>query len=636
MAVSNGTIYEFADFRVVPEDNLLLRDGESIPLPPKAFSTLVLLIEHHGHLVRKEDLIEKIWENSYVEEAAVSRCVWTIRSALGEDSKSQRFIQTVPKCGYKFVADVVEYTDTGHLGPKANGNGMAADIKQDSQSAGGPAIRAAAATEASPWHQHRPVVAAAVVFGLLGLVIIAGSFLFNSQAKPAGAPTQFAVLPLKPIDTTNRSNFYEIGVAEGLIHRLNSIKGFVARPLSAIRQYDALDQDPIAAGREQKVDKVLESSYQIADGKFRLTAQLINVASGQVEDSYKVETDSGNVFAIQDAVASEIGNRLMARFGATTGPERKRGTSNEEAYRNYLQGMFLIDQRNGSKAVENLDRAVALDPNYALAWAGKALAHRAAAITKDSDTRREYESALLSINRALALDPSLADAYSALCSNRFQFEYDPAGAEPACKRALELEPNSSIAHQTYTTFLNTRGRHDEAIASIKAAIDLDPSSFYNQRSYANSLYLARRYDEARVEYLRLWERNRNQRQTLEWMIRALDLGGREAEAFEWFVELSRLDKVDEKQVERFKTIFRTVGWLGVLREREKMDTSDDRYFGRALVNARIGDIDRAFALLNKFYEERSGMMPILQIEPMLDPLRGDPRYAELVRRMESK
>jgi tetratricopeptide (TPR) repeat protein len=148
------------------------------------------------------------------------------------------------------------------------------------------------------------------------------------------------------------------------------------------------------------------------------------------------------------------------------------------------------------------------------------------------------------------------------------------------------------------------------------------------------LYLARRYDAARVQYLRLWERNHNQKATYEWMIRTLDASGREDEAFEWFARLLRLDKVDEKDVERFQTIFREAGWLGVLREREKMDANDTNYFRRAGVNAQIGNLDRAFEFLNKAYEERSAMMPIVKIEPMLDPLRGDPRYAELVRRME--
>jgi len=639
--VQDENIYEFSDFCLIPDEGLLLRDGQPVPLPPKAYATLALLVERRGHLVKKSELIEKVWSDAFIEEAAVSKCVWTIRNALGEDSKSQRFIQTVPKRGYKFVADVAELRDVPAR-PETNGNGRpdairdslpAADVTHPDLPTTPSARRATGLLRLITWKVYAlaAVVLAVAVAGALYLTST------SSQTENVGSRTRIAVLPLQPIDAANRSDaLVEIGVADALINRLTLINGFVVRPLTAIRSYTSIDQDPVAAGREQNVDHVIASNYQLADGKFRITAQLINVGSGRIEDSYKFETTAGDVFAIQDGVANEVGNRLAARFGTAMVAAHRRGTSNEEAYRNYLQGMFLYDQRNGAKAVENLDRAVALDPNYGLAWAGKALAHRAAANSRNVDQQREYESAARAINRALALDPSLADAYSALCSNKLQYEYDPAGAEQACKRALELEPNSTIAHQMYALFLHTQERHDEAIAMIKTAIDLEPASFYNQRSYANILYLARRYDAARVQYLRLWERNHNQKATYEWMIRTLDASGREDEAFEWFARLLRLDKVDEKDVERFQTIFREAGWLGVLREREKMDANDTNYFRRAGVNAQIGNLDRAFEFLNKAYEERSAMMPIVKIEPMLDPLRGDPRYAELVRRMESK
>ena len=641
--MQDGNIYEFSDFCLIPDDDLLLRDGEPVPLPPKAYATLALLVERRGHLVKKSELIEKVWSNAFVEEAAVSKCVWTIRNALGEDSKSQRFIQTVPKRGYKFVADVAERRGYASYGPAPNGNGHPADAAAEASSFAhvadldvvtpAPVQNTDRSLRSNSWTVYALVAVMLAVAGAGALYLISN----NSSTQTAGSKTQIAVLPLKPIDAANRSDaLFEIGVADAVINRLTSINGFVVRPLTATRSYTGIDQDPVAAGREQKVDRIIASNYQFADGKFRITAQLINVLSGQIEDSYRIDAPAGNVFAMQDAVAAEIGDKLVARFQATIGEARSRGTSNVEAYRNYLQGMFLYDKREGPKALENFDRAVALDSNYARAWAGKALAHRAIAIMRTSDDRGEYERAQQAADRALALDPSLADAYSALCSNKLQYEYDFAGAEEACKRAIALEPNSAISHQMYALFLTTRGRHAESIATIEAAIDLEPASYYNQRFYANSLYLARRYEDAKLQYLRLWERNRTTRATYDWMIRVLDASGQEAEAFEWLVQLLRLDKVDEKEVARFQRIFREAGWVSVLREREKMDANEPNYFWRAGTNARIGDFDRAFELLNKAYERRSAFMPILRIEPMLDPLRGDPRYADLVKRMESK
>ena len=155
------------------------------------------------------------------------------------------------------------------------------------------------------------------------------------------------MLPAKAINSANRDEIYEIGIADSLILKLSSMKGFVVRPLSVMRKYADVGQEPLAAGREQKADYVLASNYQLEGGKIRITAQLWNVASGQIEETYKSEKDAADVFAMQDAIASEVGNVLSARFGTTpSGRTAKRGTANEEAYRLYLQGMYLYRQKN--------------------------------------------------------------------------------------------------------------------------------------------------------------------------------------------------------------------------------------------------------------------------------------------------
>ncbi len=239
-------------------------------------------------------------------------------------------------------------------------------------------------------------------------------------------------------------------------------------------------------------------------------------------------------------------------------------------------------------------------------------------------------------NRALSLDPMLSEAFSARCENKFYYEYDFEGAERDCKRALELDPNSSIAYLTYNLFLNSRGRHEEAIAAVKTAIDLEPSSLFSQGMYANTLYMARRYDEAREQYIRVRELNPTRRATYEWMIRNLEAGGREEEAFEWFIRLLSFDKTDERVVERYRSIFKESGWLGVLRERERSDMDDENPLRKAGVNARIGNKDRAFELLNQAWERRMTLFKLLVHDPQFDNLRDDPRYAEMVRRIESK
>ena len=325
----------------------------------------------------------------------------------------------------------------------------------------------------------------------------------------------------------------------------------------------------------------------------------------------------------------------------SSSPAAKRGTTNEEAYRLYLQGMYLYEKRNladARKGVEVLAQAVRLDPNYARAWAGKAHVHRAVANHgRSTNIHEEYQKSIEAINKALALDENLADAHSALCDNKMYYEYDFAGAERECKRAIELDLNSSLAHQIYARYLNSRGRPDEAIAEIKTAIDIEPASLYHQRVYGTCLYFARRYEEAVTQFKRVAAMDENFSSTYTFLIPTLEMQGNYSEAFEWFMKLLALQKADEETVRAFQTAFQTSGWQGVLRERlKRFDQGDEAYFQGATYSAQAGNKDKAFEYLEKSYQRRELWMANLQVDPRLDVLRDDPRFDELVRRVGLK
>ncbi len=676
--------FEFGEFLLDAREKVLLRDGKPIPITPKAFQLLFLLVEKHGHLVEKNELMKSVWADSFVEEGNITFTIGLLRKLLEDNTKNPRFIETVPRRGYRFIADVRrvenleeedETSKTGEaekeirLSPNSSSpflsvspshKGAVVVLADWRREASGNEAREQVSPSTAPeesaeqtfrpesvptkpdskskyFSKYRFPLFVSAAF-LIGAIAFGFYFYSNIKTSSADGKKSIAILPLKPINAGVRDEIYEIGIADSLIIKLGSMKGFVVRPLSAIRKYADIEQDAITAGREQQVDYVLASSYQLAGGKIRITAQLFNVATGQIEETYKSEKDAGDIFAVQDTIAGEIGNILHTRFAiVSSSASANRGTTDEEAYRLYLQGMYLYDRRTLAdlrKAVGLLEQAIQLDLNYARAWAGKAHAHRSLG-NFGGNTHEEYKKSIEAINRALALDENLTDAHSALCENKFFYEYDFDGAERECERAVELDANSARARDIYARYLLTRGRFEEAIAESKTAIDLEPTALFSQRNYGISLYYARRYTEAVAQFKRVSEIDPNFVATYAWLVPALNVQGSEAEAFEWFMKWQSVLKTDEETVHAYKTAYQTSGWKGVGHERVKrFDEGKIRsYFLEACLTVHTGDKEKAFEYLEKSYQRREWGIPYLQIDPSLDVLRDDPRFDELVRRI---
>jgi eukaryotic-like serine/threonine-protein kinase len=484
---------------------------------------------------------------------------------------------------------------------------------------------------------------AVIVLVILFSTAIAYVAVNRNKAQPVVAVKRsIAVLPFTPADAARRDEIFETGMADVLIQRLSSMQGFIVRSLSATRGYRDASQDPVVAGREQQVDYVISSSYQLTDGKIRIGSKVVNVASGETERTYNFEKETSDPFAMQDAIALEIGNKLQTQFAAgASGRATKRGTTNQEAYRLYLQGMYLANNRNladARKAIEVLMQAVTLDPNYARAWAGLGYTHRTLSLyTPTLSTQETYQKSMAAISEALSLDANLSEAHSALCENKYLYEWDFAGAEVECKRAIELDASSSQAHEIYSRFLMGRGRLQEAIVEIETAIDLEPASRFNQRNYGRALFYSKRYAESATQFERVLAMDETFVGTYTWLIPALLLQGKEAEAFEcWKKRLSE-QKVDEKTVQVFTKTFHASGWRGVVSEYlKRIDQIGGTRFDRVVYNAQLGNKDKAFEQLEDIYRRREIWMTYLRVDPRLDSLRDDPRFSDLLRRVESK
>jgi len=383
--------YRFKSFRLNVAERQLLHNGETLPLTPKAFDVLVALVERSGHLVEKDELLRVVWADSFVEEANVARIVHTLRKVLGEDENGNKFIETVAKKGYRFVAEVDEVSEpiTRNHENGNNNSSIAAEnlpetiaVEKLSEAEIQPPSAKAATVAPLVNEQKHTARFVLIAVGFLSAVSLIFLLSFNRQSADSIAPNDIksiAVLPLKPLMMENRDSIYELGITDSLILKLSPVKGLIVRPLSATRQYADVAQDAIAAGREQQVDYILASNYQIADGRIRITSQLFNVQSGLVEEVFTEEQDKSNGFAVQDAVAANIGQKLVQKLNREPNNlAAKRYMPNEEAYRLYLDGMNLTDKQNikeARKAAELFEQAVKLDPNYALGYAGLAYAH---------------------------------------------------------------------------------------------------------------------------------------------------------------------------------------------------------------------------------------------------------------------
>jgi TolB-like protein len=464
----------------------------------------------------------------------------------------------------------------------------------------------------------------------------------RDRAEPgAGGKKSIAVLPLRPISSAGRDEIYEIGVADSLIHRLSSAKGLVARPLSATRKYAEVEQDPLAAGREQKADYVLAANYQLAAGKIRVTAQLLNVASGQVEETYKSEKDAGDVFGMQDAVADEVANLLLARFATTpSGPAAKRGTSNEEAYRLYLQAMYLMDKEtlaDAKRAIELLDQALSIDPNYAKAWAGKARAHCHFAHWGGNLPDAEFLKARPALERAFALDNGLAEAHAVLGIIKTDYDWNFDEGEKHFLRAIEAAPNSDVFHRWYANRLAGQGRAEEAIARAKTAVDLNPGSVFHSLYYGHILYFARRYDDAIREMERVVEMDPTRPLAFRVLWQAYHMKGEHPRAYEFFMRFQRLIGTKDEALKSYETAYERSGWQAVLlRNLEvlKANNAGGSYaYVIASLSALSGQREQSLLYLDEAVKSRSLMISNVLGDPAFDSLRGDPRFAELLGRV---
>ena len=323
----------------------------------------------------------------------------------------------------------------------------------------------------------------------------------------------------------------------------------------------------------------------------------------------------------------------------------RRSTTNDEAYRLCLLGSALAEKtsrKDAAKAIEVFEQALVLDPNYAPAYAGLANVHNALAwMGGAGNPTEEYLKAKTAVEKALALDENLAEAHSYLGEIKTNFEWDFAGAEREHKRAVELDPHSASAHRLYALFLGFLGRAEESLSESKTAIDLEPASVLNHYIYERNLFYARRYAESIAEGKRTLEMDPDFNGVYDTLVGSNLMSGDEDEAFQWFLREAEQKGDTPEEIEAWKIGYAQSGWQGI-RERQLAQAKESEKKGNlnpmplARLYTKTGDREQAFVYLEKAYDRRMLGMIQLKVNPAFDPLRSDPRFDELVRRVGLK
>ncbi len=575
MTDKSQVAYEFANFRLLPQEKQLMREERPVKLQPKVFDTLLLLVENHGRLVEKDSFLKELWPDTFVEEATLAHCVSELRRTLRAESNGLDFIETVAKRGYRFLLPV----KTTELGTPA------------------------AATSASV----------------------------------------LAVLPFENLGPEAEREYLADGLTEEVIAALGQIDpvrlGVIGR--TTIMRYKRATKSLKEIGGELKAAFLVESSLRSEGGRIRVTSKLVR-ASDQVQIwSATYDSEPKSMLAFQRELSTTIAQQIRLRLS----PERldalaRRQAHNPEAYDAYLQGRYywnLFTPATTRKAVECYLRATQFDPNYALAWSGLADAYASSPIHGDVRPRDVWEKARLAAEHAIAAEPELAETQTSWGFVKFWLDWDWKETEAAYRRAIAIDPNYSLVYRLLGIVLGHIGhREEEARHAMERARAIDPLQAMHHALSAQVAFLARDYAAA-LEFARqaavvltdFWIANLQMAQAYEQLgedalaLEALGRGGVGAEnskvlSLRGYI-LAKAGRADEARE--------------VLKTLEAM--ARERYippYAIAQVYTGLRQDDQAFAWLERGIEEHDVHLAMLPTEPKWDALRGDRRFAEVLRR----
>jgi len=641
-------LYQFGEFTVDGDQKVLLRNGTPRPLPPKIFDTLLILVENAGRLVGKDDLMNRLWPDTFVEETNLTFNIQQLRKSLGDDARQPRFIETVSRRGYRFIAPVDKLLSENKITVAHAGNTSGNVDRREPVTAGGESALAAVhektvITGARLRNILLLAAAVVVVFGAVG-----GWFIWSRSKRPQPSVNKLmlAVLPFQNLTGDPSQEYFSDGLTEEMITQLGNLDpqhlGVIAR--TSVMHYKNRQERLDQIGQELGVQYVLEGSVRRESDKVRITAQLIQIKDQTHLWSREYDRELSHLLLLQDEIAKEVADEIRPTLVDTqkrpdTVHQPSLSPSQYQAHDLYLKGEYFFNKRTGEgfeQAVEYFQQATAKDPTYARAYAGLADCYALMAGYSGQPQTEFMQKARAAALHALQIDESLPEAHTALALIVQNYDWDWQTSEKEFLRAIELNPNYATAHHWYAEHLTWLGRFDDALRESERARQLDPLSLIIAADNGAILYYSRQYDRAIAQFLVVREMDPNFPRA--YMIdAAYEQKGRFADA------LPNLEKL-----QTFGDNPWTLAELSYYYSRSGQQTQAQHTLERLLKLDRhhqiepatilvaylgLDDKDQAMVYLEKAYAQHSNILITLKVEPRMDALRSDVRFQDLLHRV---
>jgi len=620
----------FQSFRLDQADQCLWRGQERMSIPPKAFDVLRYLVENPVRLVTQDELLKKLWPETYVNPEAIRKYILDIRKILGDRPDKPEFIETVTKRGYRFIAPVTDDSAT----PESDNATQAEPTPQTAPS------------KLTEWRQrfrshYFQMIVIIPILAVVAVAATAGHFWFTAKKAtfPPLTANSIAVLPFADVSPGKDQEYFSDGLSEQLIHELAKVSGLKVVGRSSAFEFKGKNEDLRNVGRKLGVAHVLEGSVRREGNHVRITAQLVKAEDGFQLWSQTYDREINDVFAVQDEIARAATVALQPKLlgsGQTIASTVPLHSVNPEAYQAYLQANYFWGRGTGegdvAKALAYADQAIRLDENYAPAWALRASVLNMMAESGLTDVTDGFRKARDDAERSIALDATSASAYLALARTQIYHDWDWDTANTCLAKAAALEPGNAEVFRARSYLARALGNLDEAVKLYEPAVALDPLRANSHLGLGYLLYMAGRFKEGKTSLEKALDLNPQAAFAHANLSKILLAEGKPQQAL---AEIEKETNDWEKLMDQ-AMIYHALGReqdsnavLAALIAKHRNDSA----YQIAEVYAFRSESDKSFEWLERAYEQRDAGVPDIKVDPVFSSLRRDPRFTELLKKL---